>query len=195
MHAPALRAALLAALRRSGGSGATAAASGAPASASVGVVRAPAISAAAAQSAPPGGAARAYATAAAYPGRPARAPHDDRAARWRVMVEKGHAVNPCNSPLHPAVAEAGILPDTSAPERCLQEAYTPESTCWGCGPAATDGLRLRSRRVENGLEARVRLDPKYESFPGIVNGGVVATLVDCLANWTAATHLMDTSAL
>jgi hypothetical protein len=111
------------------------------------------------------------------------------------MLEKGHAVNPCNSPLHPAVSEAGILPDSSQPELCLQEAYTPESTCWGCGPAAEDGLHLRSKRVENGLEARVILDAKYASFPGVINGGVVATLVDCLSNWTAATHLMDTSAL
>jgi hypothetical protein len=151
--------------------------------------------------------------AAAVAGRAPRAPHDsassaaaaanhsnnnggdDRAARWRLLGERGHPINPCNSPLHPAVSEAGILPDPHQPELCLQEAYTPESTCWGCGPSAKEGLFLRSKRVENGLEARVRLDSKYESFPGIVNGGIVGTLVDCLSNWTAATHLMDTSAL
>jgi hypothetical protein len=159
--------------------------------------------------------------AAAVAGRAPRAPHDgpsssggsaalshanpsqsspssadaDRAARWRLLGERGHPINPCNSPLHPAVSEAGIMPDPRQPELCLQEAYTPESTCYGCGPSAKEGLFLRSKRVENGLEARVRLDRKYESFPGIVNGGIVGTLVDCLSNWTAATHLMDTSAL
>lgn len=197
MPPPALRAALAAALRR--------AAAGSSSSGAVGVGAPPrgALTAAPlAESASRPAAAwlpppfTRGAAAAATTGRPPRAPHtEDRAARWRIMLEKGHAVNPCNSPLHPAVSEAGILPDATQPELCLQEAYTPESTCWGCGPAASDGLHLRSRRVENGLEARVRLESKYESFPGVVNGGVVATLVDCLSNWTAATHLMDTSAL
>jgi hypothetical protein len=194
MPPAALRAALAAALRR------CAASPGAGAGASAGASAAAATSASAARQPPPL-LPLLLARGAATTGRPPRAPHsaaggEDRGARWRLMIEKGqHAVNPCNSPLHPAVSEAGILPDAEQPERCLQEAYTPESTCWGCGPAAQDGLHLRSRRVENGLEARVRLAGKYSSFPGVVNGGVVATLVDCLSNWTAATHLMDTAAL
>jgi hypothetical protein len=200
MAPPAVRAALAAALRRAAAGPASGPAAAAPRalmpfareSASASLPAWP-------QPSQPLFLARAF--AAATTGRPPRAPHtnaastEDRAARWRIMLEKGERLNPCNSPLHPAVSEAGILPDSSQPELCLQEAYTPESTCWGCGPAAEDGLHLRSKRVENGLEARVTLDPKYASFPGVINGGVVATLVDCLSNWTAATHLMDTSAL
>lgn len=32
--------------------------------------------------------------------------------------------------------------------------------------------------------------PKYEAFPGVLNGGVIGTLLDCHCNWTAAWHLM-----
>ena len=41
--------------------------------------------------------------------------------------------NPCNSPLHPAVDAAGleIVPDKEV--LSVQEAYTPNSECFGCG--------------------------------------------------------------
>lgn len=51
---------------------------------------------------------------------------------WEFMVAQGHNINPCNSKLHPAVTEAGILP-SSDKELCVQEAYTPDSACFGCG--------------------------------------------------------------
>ena len=34
------------------------------------------------------------------------------------------------------------------------------------GPAASDGLMLRSYRIPGGLEASIELDPKYCAFPG-----------------------------
>jgi hypothetical protein len=51
-------------------------------------------------------------------------------SRWPPF--QGFAVNPCNSKLHPSVTEAGIAPDSDE-EVSVQKAYTPESTCWGCG--------------------------------------------------------------
>lgn len=45
--------------------------------------------------------------------------------------------NPCNSPLHPAV-NAGLQPDASKEELCVQEAYTPNSQCFGCGARLPD---------------------------------------------------------
>jgi acyl-coenzyme A thioesterase PaaI-like protein len=33
-------------------------------------------------------------------------------------------------------------------------------------------------------------EPKYEAFPGVLNGGIIGTLLDCHCNWTAAYHLM-----
>lgn len=109
------------------------------------------------------------------------------------MKEQGHKINPCNSDLHPA-AEAGIKPEGEE-ELPVQEAYTPQSTCWGCGPAADGGLKLRSFRIRNGLEARITLPEHFCAFPGIVNGGILSTIVDCHGNWTAAISLMDRSGL
>lgn len=40
-------------------------------------------------------------------------------------------INPCNSPLHPAV-QAGIQPE-GGEELSVQSAYTPKSQCFGCG--------------------------------------------------------------
>lgn len=55
----------------------------------------------------------------------------------------------------------------------------------------SDGLHVRSSRIPNGLEARVTIDSKYCAFPGIVNGGILSTIMDCHGNWTAAIALMD----
>lgn len=120
--------------------------------------------------------------------------HPRSGSQWEVLRNQGFDVNPCNSKLHPSVTDAGIEPE-SEEELPVQEAYTPESNCWGCGPAAPDGLMLRSFRVPGGLEAMVELDAKYCAFPGIINGGVVSALFDCHGNWTAAIALMDKAAL
>lgn len=45
---------------------------------------------------------------------------------------QGYDINPCHSKLHPAFTEAGIEPEEEE-ELPVQEAYTPESTCFGCG--------------------------------------------------------------
>eukprot|EP00887_Chlorella_sp_A99_P000487 scaffold17.g487.t1 len=98
---------------------------------------------------------------------------------------------------------AGIEPD-SEEELSVQDAYTPESSCWGCGPSAADGLFLKSFRIPGGLEATISLDSKYCAFPGesparclpgIMNGGVISALLDCHGNWTAAVALMDKGCL
>lgn len=114
--------------------------------------------------------------------------------RWDLLHEQGYNINPCNSKLHPAVTEAGIAPE-SEEEVPVQEAYTPESSCYGCGPAAEDGLHLRSFRIPGGLEASVVLDRKYCAFPGIINGGIITSLFDCQGNWAAALALMDKGCL
>ena len=45
----------------------------------------------------------------------------------------------------------------------VQHAYTPDSQCFGCGPAAHDGLHLQSMRADGGLEGRTMIDPKYQA--------------------------------
>ena len=78
---------------------------------------------------------------------------------------------------------------------CLQEFYSPRGGCFGCGPANADGLHLRS--FVQGSEVVARWDPleKYQAFPGILNGGIIGTLLDCHGNWTAAWHLMQQGGL
>lgn len=98
--------------------------------------------------------------------------------------------------LHPGAATGEIPVDDAAPELSVQEAYTPESRCFGCGPSSEAGLRLRSFRAGDGaLVARTSLDAAYQAFPGIVNGGIVSALFDCHGNWTAAVALMDRACL
>ena len=73
----------------------------------------------------------------------------------------------------------------------LQEKYAPDNSCWGCGPANAEGLRIRSFPKGDEVIAEWTPEPKYEAFPGLLNGGIIGTLLDCHCNWTAAWHLMN----
>lgn len=78
---------------------------------------------------------------------------------------------------------------------CLQEKYAPHSTCFGCGPANAQGLRIRScvasdAPVGGEVVAEWRPEKHHEAFPGMLNGGIIGSLLDCHSNWTAAWHLM-----
>jgi acyl-coenzyme A thioesterase PaaI-like protein len=76
-------------------------------------------------------------------------------------------------------------------ERSLQETYAPHNACFGCGPANPAGLRVRSFLEGGEVVAQWTPRPEYEAFPGMLNGGIVGTLLDCHSNWTAAIHLMQ----
>jgi acyl-coenzyme A thioesterase PaaI-like protein len=76
-------------------------------------------------------------------------------------------------------------------EPCLQEKFAPQNTCFGCGPANNRGLRIRSFRSGDEVVAEWTPSAQYEAFPGMLNGGIVGTLLDCHCNWTAAVHLMQ----
>ena len=75
----------------------------------------------------------------------------------------------------------------------LQEKYAPNNACWGCGPANEDGLGIRSFPENGEVVAEWKPERKYEAFSGVLNGGVIGTLLDCHCNWTAAYHLMKRS--
>ena len=83
-------------------------------------------------------------------------------------------------------------------ELSLQELYAPRSACFGCGPANAEGLHVRSFPAEGDAEEVVcewRGEPRYEAYPGMLNGGIVGTLLDCHSNWAAAYHLMRRTGL
>src|SRR5438128_2490103 len=75
-------------------------------------------------------------------------------------------------------------------DKSLQEKYAPKNMCWGCGPANTDGLHIRSFPKDGEVVAEWKPEKKYEAFDGVLNGGIIGTLLDCHCNWTAAYHLM-----
>ncbi len=77
-------------------------------------------------------------------------------------------------------------------ELSLQERYSPQGVCFGCGPTNEKGLRIRSFPSGEGDESVAVWTPEkhHEAFPGMVNGGIVGALLDCHSNWAAAWHLM-----
>jgi acyl-coenzyme A thioesterase PaaI-like protein len=74
-------------------------------------------------------------------------------------------------------------------EQSLQDRFFPQGRCYGCGPANEEGLRLKSYAVdERTLEATWTPKEFHLAFPGILNGGIIGTLLDChstIASWWA----------
>ncbi len=80
-------------------------------------------------------------------------------------------------------------------ELSLQEHYSPQSICFGCGPANQLGLRIRSFVRGNEIIANWTPAPHHAAFPGVLNGGIIGSLLDCHCNWTGAWHLMQAGKL
>jgi len=78
-------------------------------------------------------------------------------------------------------------------ELSLQDRYSAAGICYGCGPANEKGLRLKSRPEGEEVVATWTPSPHHEAYAGILNGGIIGTLLDCHSNWTAAYHLMKRS--
>ena len=79
----------------------------------------------------------------------------------------------------------------SAEQQSLQETHQPEGICFGCGQANPQGLQLRTFVEGEHLVADWTPAPHHHAFPGILNGGIIGTLIDCQANWTALYALMQ----
>lgn len=50
--------------------------------------------------------------------------------------------------------------------------------CYGCGPDNPEGLRLEFFETDDGVEVDYVAPPVLEGAPGVVHGGVQATLLD-----------------
>ena len=72
----------------------------------------------------------------------------------------------------------------------IQETFAPNLACFGCGPANPKGLHVRSFPDGDEVVAEWQPSPEYEAYNGMLNGGIIGTLLDCHSNWTAAWHLM-----
>jgi acyl-coenzyme A thioesterase PaaI-like protein len=74
-------------------------------------------------------------------------------------------------------------------DKSLQENFAPRSICFGCGPANEKGLRIRSFEMKDRCICEWTPQSHHEAFPGMMNGGIIGSLLDCHSNWTAAVHL------
>ncbi len=73
--------------------------------------------------------------------------------------------------------------------KSLQQRFAPRDICFGCGQANPQGLRLQSYPEGELLVARWMPQDHHQAFVGILNGGIIGTLLDCHCNWAAAWHL------
>jgi acyl-coenzyme A thioesterase PaaI-like protein len=82
--------------------------------------------------------------------------------------------------------------------KSLQETLAPNNRCYGCGPSNEKGLRIRSFESADAtasertgeLVCDWTPEPHHLAFEGMLNGGIIGSLLDCHSNWTAAHHLM-----
>ncbi|GAA2402309.1 PaaI family thioesterase [Actinomadura vinacea] len=54
----------------------------------------------------------------------------------------------------------------------------PDYRCFGCSPHNPAGLGLTFTPNPEGVQARFRLDRGFESYPGVVHGGLVGVICD-----------------
>lgn len=67
----------------------------------------------------------------------------------------------------------------SSAEISIQEQLYPDSTCFGCGCANPEGLQLKSYQTDDGVVASFMPQPSHSNGMGTLNGGIIATLLDC----------------
>lgn len=72
-------------------------------------------------------------------------------------------------------------------DESLQDRYFPGMACFGCGPANERGLRLKSYPLEDAVVAEFLPWPEHDNGLGYLNGGIIATLLDCHSA-AAVTH-------
>src|SRR5262245_26277303 len=92
----------------------------------------------------------------------------------------------------PAMTTIPVLqtPEASASitGRTFQD-QIPDNFCYGCGPGNLVGLRIRSIWAGNEALCIFQPAPYHAAGPRhILNGGIIATLIDCHAVGTAIAH-------
>ena len=73
----------------------------------------------------------------------------------------------------------------------IQAIAWPDGICFGCGPNNDKGLQIRSYVEGDRAVARWTPEPHHQAFPGILNGGIIGTLLDCHSNAAAWWALSD----
>ena len=61
--------------------------------------------------------------------------------------------------------------------------FGDDQPCFGCAPEHPIGFRLRFRREGDAVVTRFTPGPRYQGPPGVMHGGLVATLADEIGAW------------
>jgi uncharacterized protein (TIGR00369 family) len=62
--------------------------------------------------------------------------------------------------------------------------FGPDQRCFGCGPHNDVGMKLRFRREDDQVHTTFHAKEGWEGPPGILHGGLQATLADEIGAWT-----------
>ena len=65
----------------------------------------------------------------------------------------------------------------------------PATYCWGCGKNNTHGLQLKSYWNSDETVAEFIPQEHHLAFPGILNGGIISTIIDCHGTGTANAYM------
>lgn len=60
--------------------------------------------------------------------------------------------------------------------------------CFGCGALNEHGLQIKSFWEGDEVVCSWQPKPHHIGYPGILYGGMIASIVDCHAMWTASAH-------
>ena len=81
-------------------------------------------------------------------------------------------------------------------ERPIQDEYDEAfQVCYGCGAMNEQGLQIKSRRDGERVIARFEARPEQHGVPGVVYGGLIASLIDCHGIATGAALFQDRDGL
>jgi acyl-coenzyme A thioesterase PaaI-like protein len=68
----------------------------------------------------------------------------------------------------------------------------PENVCFGCGVNNTEGLHVKSEWIGEESICTWQSEEKYHGWADLMNGGIIATLIDCHCMCTAMAHAYKT---
>ena len=106
-------------------------------------------------------------------------------------LASSHSCSSCNPPNEDSIQIKSGNKEPILGGLSVQDEFAPNSICFGCGPSNKEGLQLKSYRYSGGLVAEFESEEKHQAFQGVINGGIIGSLIDCHGNWTAAVAIMD----
>lgn len=74
-------------------------------------------------------------------------------------------------------SQAPMSPPDGADERMLND-RSDYQACFGCGARNLDGLQLVFHRSGDEIWSEITPPERFQGFPGVLHGGVIATMLD-----------------